>query len=392
MNTPAFGFVPVEPDAAVMAEPGWCDGSQPGRLSGEIRCTLKALTPLLVGCHQIAVKDATKEVQQAFRKLVGTRAGVKPELVKPDNRKILQPLMAGSGEGHSPVLLPGSSLKGMLRHALGSLLNAPMERVNERRFTHRPNIVLQRDQEFKRQIVPAVVTEVGPKGNITGIRCVPYHTLQYRWNNPRTLFSRALDRWKAVAQLSPAARKDAYTQPRPATEVCLQDGRSRWVLVESHRGLDHKGELHKYFIKPKNPNGRELPEFIGIRLRDSGDWISVDIEDPRESQRLKKRVGIPTNEIPTRLPDEVFEAYLRTQKILADEAFGHFRDHPLAKKIDKVILKKIRDGISDPRFKIGDLVFLEFNSESRKIVAMGHHLRYRWGTTDSVQRVGYLTQ
>lgn len=379
MSSPAFDFVPVEPDASVMSEPGWHDGSQPDRLSGEIRCTLKALTPLLVGCHQFEMENAVPELQNAFKALVGKRAQVPPNAVSPDNRKVLEPLMAAGESG--PVLLPGSSLKGMLRHSLGSLLASPIERANERRFTQRPNMNL--NGGGGRRIVPAVVTEVGADGAVTGIRCVPYQNLRYRWDDPHTLNSRASDQWDKIMVLPANARRASYNGNAPAREVCLTEGNEKWALVRSHRGLDHEGELDREFLRqnPAEGNRRPLPEFVGVRL-ENGDW------------------PVAAKAFPSKLPEEVFKAYKKTQETLADRKFGHLRDHPLVHQadIDSGRLEKIRNRILHPWFEVGDLVFLEmvvsFGQRNQvlggRIVAMGHYLRYRWGATDSVQRTGIL--
>ena len=381
--TPAFAFVPVETDAASMGEPGWHDGSQSGRLSGEIRCTLKAVTPLLVGCHRFELTDAETSVQNAFRELVSNRAQVPANAVSLDDRTLLQPLMAPSATGVGAVLIPGSSLKGMLRNAIGSLLAAPIERINERRFTQRPNLEVA--DGYRRRIVPAVVTGLSEKGAITGIRCVPYQSLQYRWDDSAYIDNQASAKWHQITQLPPNARQGAYTQNIPASEISLGDNNQRWVLVRSHRGLDHEGELDREFIRqnPNDGNRRPLPEFVGIKLTNDGHW------------------PVAESVYPSALPPNVFKAYCKTQETLADAKFGHLRDHPLVHQagIDSVRLNQIKNRIKNPQFAVGDLVFLEMAVTLNgrvvtggRIVAMGHHLRYRWGATDSVQRTSILGQ
>ncbi len=58
-------------------------------------------------------------------------------------KSVLCPLRAPWGA--RPVLLPGDSLKGLLRHELGALLGAPMERVAERSYSYRPNSLYPSD-------------------------------------------------------------------------------------------------------------------------------------------------------------------------------------------------------------------------------------------------------
>ena len=124
-----YGFVPL-PETFTTAEPIWHDGtSSNGKLSGEIRCELKTLTPLLVGWERGSVGDGEADWPiPANLNGVGQLANKKP---------VLCPLRAPWGE--RPVIIPGDTLKGLLRHELGALLGAPMERVAERSYSYRPN-------------------------------------------------------------------------------------------------------------------------------------------------------------------------------------------------------------------------------------------------------------
>lgn len=79
------------------------------RLSGQLCFTLTNHTPLLVGNRHF----------------------------KQNGKNVVTPWRLASGDRQ--VVLAGSSLKGMIRHYLSGLLNAPMERVGEQYFSYRPN-------------------------------------------------------------------------------------------------------------------------------------------------------------------------------------------------------------------------------------------------------------
>jgi len=124
-----YGFVSL-PDNFKSAAPIWHDGtSSKGRLSGEIRFELETLTPLLVGWERGIVGDSEAEWP-----VPNSLDGVGQLAAK---KSVLCPLRAPWGK--RPVVIPGDSLRGLLRHELGALLGAPMERVAERSYSYRPN-------------------------------------------------------------------------------------------------------------------------------------------------------------------------------------------------------------------------------------------------------------
>jgi hypothetical protein len=79
------------------------------------------------------IDDATKEEDpESDWPLPANLAGVGQ---LPNNKSVLCPLRPLWGK--RPVIIPGDSLKGLLRHELGALLGAPMERVSEHSYTNR---------------------------------------------------------------------------------------------------------------------------------------------------------------------------------------------------------------------------------------------------------------
>lgn len=121
-----YAFVPIETNNIVLDTPIWHDGSSGGKLlSGEILCTLKALTPLMPGNARYSVEKADEDKLKSWNL---------PNLGK--DKQIAEPLRLPDGR----VVIAGSALKGMIRHSLSVLLSAPMERVAEHRYTYRPNL------------------------------------------------------------------------------------------------------------------------------------------------------------------------------------------------------------------------------------------------------------
>jgi hypothetical protein len=174
-----------DPDKMTTDPPVWHDGSGAGgRLSGEICCEIETLTPLLVGWERRQIGDTEESWPVPYERATGDldaflqnaacqvypdandqdaqrrqrrqkevensrRAYIdrtRNEIVELDvagvgrtikTKSVLCPLRARWGD--HPVLIPGDSLKGLLRHGLGALLGAPMERVAERSYSYRPN-------------------------------------------------------------------------------------------------------------------------------------------------------------------------------------------------------------------------------------------------------------
>jgi hypothetical protein len=142
-----YSFVSL-PDDFETKKPIWHDGSSSNnRLSGEVRFEIENLTPLLVGWERQQVgnpkpsdlwplpvsnertEQGTLVVDLQLDKSYAVKVG----------KSVLCPLRAPLGD--RPVLIPGDSIKGLLRHELGALLGAPMERVAERSYSYRPNML-----------------------------------------------------------------------------------------------------------------------------------------------------------------------------------------------------------------------------------------------------------
>lgn len=123
-----YNFIPIDIEGAVSDQLRFHHGANPDDdcLNGCLKVEWTTLTPTIVGHDQIKAADLnSNELPRNWNP--------KPE------KKALLPLRA-TWLPNEPVIWPGTSLKGMLRTAISSLLAAPMERVNEHHFTYRPNL------------------------------------------------------------------------------------------------------------------------------------------------------------------------------------------------------------------------------------------------------------
>lgn len=323
-----YGFVPL-PKELKTAAPIWHDGtSSAGRLSGEIRLELETLTPLLVGWERGQVGDH-KNDWPVPANLAGTH------LV--NKKSVLCPLRAPWGK--RPVVIPGDSLKGLLRHELGALLGAPMERVAARSYSYRPNAL------FPNQQNPKLIARI----------------------------ARVPDDGIDMMAL------DDKTQVRVPTML---------ELLPSNLRYDKKREQKANYYRFDDSNGASYR---------GGQGAGEKLNSKRNLHRkLTANPNQPTET--ATLSSTVQNGYLATVRHLVDLDHGHFSerhpDVPNTVKGDdarKRILKAAKDEVFQP----GDLVWVEWDTEHEnddgtkgRIVSLGWHYYYRWAYTDSVRRTG----
>lgn len=327
-----YAFTPVLPDLAVTDTPVPHDGSHEKPLwSGELLVTLTALTPLLVGNHQ--------------RKLNKTQNQLEPQRLD-DGR----------------VVLAATSLKGMLRGALASLLCAPMARVTEHVYTYRPNLGFAQGTA-RYDVRPAVITQV----------------------NTDTIEVAVLKNARAAVFV----RDNAYCalgRPKGGTELNERcegvafDGNGRrlhsgtgetlnHIVLSYQGGIDGQGLLASVFTPPGKTYTHALVSLVELA---EGDTLTID--------------------------KVTLDAYHATQKALSDTHHGHLAPgHPLLGDSSADNKRKISaDAVSkaikaSAELKCHQLIYVEVefqpgNNETPKaIVSLGHHFQYRWRYADSVR-------
>ncbi|MBI5331187.1 MAG: TIGR03986 family CRISPR-associated RAMP protein [Betaproteobacteria bacterium] len=334
-----YGFAPIDLKHAINDAPVWHDGSSGGDLlSGEIRCTLTVLTPLLVGNQQIGNQQ-----------------------IETSSSHHLYPLMMGN-----QVVVPGSSIKGMLRQSLAILLNAPMERVKDQRFTYRPNFVDWNRTPDKYRCLPAIVETVAD-GSVTvwplqDVRSV-YFILQGVLSPKEALPGSHIQDDFSVEEANGKKRiKDKGGDKRLKGKVCLYKG-----------GIDGMGYLAKAFA---------------LEMKNSGGQVYSQVLVP---ESLISKTSLPIE--PT-----VLKAYRETQSLLAGEHLErspmkkYFNDAapPLAGSSDpknsEEPQQRIAKAISNAsNLEPWQLIYIEQEVSSGKIVSLGHHFHYRWAYSNSIR-------
>jgi CRISPR-associated protein (TIGR03986 family) len=312
-----YGFVSLPNDLRT-ATPIWHDGtSSSGRLSGEVRFELETITPLLVGWErgQVGENDCDWPVPA---NLAGTQLSNK--------KSVLCPLRAPWGR--RPVIIPGDSLKGLLRHELGALLGAPMERVAERSYSYRPNAMFASGA----QLIPRIAR-------------VPDDGVELKALDDRTKV-----RVPTKLELLPTNLRYDKRREQNANYYRFDDGNGA-----TYRGGQGAGER---LNSKRNPH-----------------------------RKLTATPGHPT--ATATLSQAVQDGYLATLRHLLDIRDGHFSSrHPDI--ITKVIAsdaarERILTAAKAEVFQPGDLVWVEWDTEKECIVSLGWHYYYRWAYTDSVR-------
>lgn len=345
-----YGFVPINPDRAVQDTPVWHDGSGGGELlAGEILCELEVLTPLLPGNARYKKEDANSEELTAW----GFGDVVAPK------KQIAEPLRLPDPDGR--VVIAGSALKGMIRHSLGALLSAPMERVSEHHFTYRPN--LGHPEAAARLVCrPAVIT--GVTDDRIDVKVLPAQS---------AIFVHSHSALRALSVYTPGNlvtitlnRSNLDIDPRTnQRRIRSHDANSlalNHYLYSYTGGLDGTGVLASAF-----PGGRGQVHQEAL----------VPVAD----------VGAAVNKT---IPKDILRQYHLTQRIIADAKIGHLTNaHPLTKNLgQKGVERAQRDIGKATQLRVNQLIYVEIEVSATglgEIQSFGHNYQYRWAYTSSVR-------
>jgi hypothetical protein len=333
-----YGFVAIPKDLTT-APPVWHDGtSSAGRLTGEIRLELETLTPLLVGWERGQVGESESDWP-----LPANVAGV-GQLVA--TKSVLCPLRAPWGE--RPVIIPGDSLKGLLRHELGALLGAPMERVAERSYSYRPNAKFPYDRSDQRY-------RLGTAG-------LEPRLARVRTNRTIEVGGKPWPVPEQVDVLSMAERANQAYFPR-------RDRGAHHLVLPSPEAEPYRGGLGA---------GERLPdEVLSDEARGKLIHTHIDVQQLRvEHESVRPS---PT----------VIEQYAATLVHLSIANDGHFSARNPNIGTDQQKQRLGREAVekgAKRAFQPGDLIWVEWDTKKRCIVSLGWHYYYRWAYTDSVRR------
>jgi CRISPR-associated protein (TIGR03986 family) len=329
-----YGFVGL-PAELTTATPVWHDGTtSAGRLSGEIRFEIEALTPLLVGWERGLVGDDTYGDWP-----IGARPDGQGQSMNIDGKwsrpvaakkSVLCPLRAPWGE--RPVIIPGDSLKGLLRHELGALLGAPMERVAERTYSYRPNALFP--------------------------------------NKPGA---------RLVARLARVPNGGVGTMALDGVGGAQVRVPTQLELLPTNLRFDKRRQQHSDYYRFDDGNGAPYR---------GGQGAGEQLNSKRNLHRtINANHTGPTQS--ANVPQGAQNGYLATLRHLIDEASGHFSErHPDAKEHGDSARTRILDAATSVVFQPGDLIWVEWDTQENCIVSLGWHYYYRWAYADSVRRKG----
>jgi CRISPR-associated protein (TIGR03986 family) len=320
-----YGFVAL-PKGLTTSTPIWHDGtSSAGRLSGEIRFELETLTPLLVGWERGQVGDNESDWPVPVN--LPNVGQLK------DKKSVLCPLRAPWGK--RPVVIPGDSLKGLLRHELGAFLGAPMERVDERSYSYRPNALYPVKSE-NRFLVPRLAWV--PRDGVNEQPLDPNNS-----DGPKIRVPIRLELLPGSLRYD----KDKRTQN---DTYCFDPPNNQG---DPYRGGQGAGER----LNSKRP----LHSRMGVIKSEDNELVDV--------------------------PEVVQAGYVNTVRHVIDEGSGHFSErHPDAKEHGANARTRILTAAKNEVFQPGDLVWVEWDTEKKCIVSVGWHYYYRWAYTDTVRR------
>ena len=315
---------------------------QPRLVTGELQCTLTALTPLLVGNYQFEVKDleSAQTKGEGEVRIRGFNAPLNAA------KKVIVPLMLQDGQ----VLISGTSLKGMVRQGIGALLAAPMERVSERTYSYRPNIVYDRDR--------------------------------VKWS-------------AAKVERAPDSKTGAGMQVR-LVRTRLEGGKNPFLSdpFNPQGREESEGRILRYL---GGIDGQGLIHQIVNAAKEAGD-ANMDPGERTGDPRRKLRVVPPDNRRdPIPVPSEVVLHYWATLRHLGDVTRGHISSrHPVIKGerqdnygiASRDELQKHIADLKDGGLRKGDAIYIEYEQKSDSTIivrSIGHHFRYRLRYLDSVR-------
>jgi CRISPR-associated protein (TIGR03986 family) len=337
-----YGFVAL-PATFVTAEPVWHDGtSTAGRLSGEVRLEMENLTPLLVGWERQKIGDQDAAASPWPIPFTRDASGGAVHVSIPnvgrtiESKSVLCPLRAPWGD--RPVIISGDSLKGMLRHELGALLGAPMERVAERSYSYRPNSLHPKDP--KRRLTPRLAR-------------VPVDGIEMR-----------------ELEAGKRARVPTALELLPAN-----------LEYDKNNGLSQEC----YRFDPANSGGATYRGGLG-----AGKKLN-------SKRRLHSRLAALTAKTIERaaVPQIVQEGYLNTLRHLTDLDHGHFSErHPDVPNTvtGNEARQRILEAAANVVFSPGDLVWVEWDTKQKQIVSIGWHYYYRWAYQDTIREKGWTAE
>ncbi len=399
---------------------------QDQRLSGELRCTLTALSPLLVANQQVKVgklsngmkrqledfcerertrllnfvdtfsKRNNEDLPQLQRRKQKTKDDINSQCDKfPQNKMVLFPLQLG-GAATAQVVIPGEGIKGMLRHLIGSLTGAPLDRVGEATHSSRPNAKLPPPNQPLRTIPIAgrviknmtkecLDLQIEPIVDIGKIEWVHGSRLQVTgtatpcavgdWIDAKTTFGQKVRVQQGYAASARFRWKDrGQGQNRTG---------ARGRLLAVRYGLDIGQELHQAHKGP--PLGAHekheqalVPESLFVRG-------TLNVEHAVVKNFKTSREHAVSKDEET--------GHLTKDNPISGKVRRPLREHPLPHENDLMFFELLLPqslSYSDACNRLRDIdPKRRINLHDCKIISCGQNYYYRWRHVDSVTKIAW---
>lgn len=388
-----YHFADIDLSLAIADTPVWHDGHGANRRhTGKLRISLKALTPLLVGSAQYKLSEAAPEIRRCQIRNISLSSGdVKA------TKTLLEPLRLEDRR----VALAGQSLNGMLRHSLGALLSAPMERVAERIYSYRPALYPD-NRNARLLLLPAVIQQWNGANLkiklILDSQCVYFSDSHFE--------KMAIEKEFSIGICSdyPDSRLRDISQPKGPCkhhlEYCDKKILRDCYLFTYCGGIDFCGILMEEFQKKhdKKKHGNKTNNAISVHK-----FAAVRASDYDCFMKTKDAM----------ISENCIRHYIASLKQVQDTELGHLAvGHPLLTKKsgdepaptnagERRTRQQIIDAISPhlseqiQRWERHDskienqLIYVEaikIDEDSYCIRSFGHNFQYRWRYVDSVRQ------
>ena len=355
-------YIPVDTKFSVTEEPTYHDTlpAGPDRFTGTLFCTLRCLTPTLVGCHQIP----TQMLLQPCVNVICSRLESRHDLVTEENitgKKIVQPLMLpGAGDDPGDVLIPGDSLKSALfRSPLQSLLSAPMERVKEEAIAYR--VFAPNDDVIR-------AFQVGGKNEETGgVKLKPLETNSVLWPRPEMSqqLTEKLGHDKSESNYFSVGLSNNERQLSATARMTTATGYTTNILISSEGSETVESGYHVFRY-----GGGLDGNYILARAFDNVEARHNDYQCILAKYQTGEYEVCP----------KVLQRFARTIDHIYNEKNGHLANHPNK----ETVLEKMRAVRPNRTLEEGEVVWAEVHGED--IRSIGRLRAYLWIYRDTVLR------
>jgi CRISPR-associated protein (TIGR03986 family) len=380
-----YTFVPVvfnQDQQGSLVDVVWHDGSsEKSTLSGELCCTLTALTPLFVGHYQYPVSSKNDvriiDKDRDGPKTVSLNSDSWGQIVKENRfnakKSFIEPLFWRKEEeiSGSPILIPGTSLKGMVRHNIGALLSAPMEKVKEQYFSYRPNLgwnnspslyqcreaiieMIDHTSKGKLEALEVTLLPFGRHAFFISEREIKNFSILRTASSGDTIF--------VTPNSIPCGTGNKKNRIDSKFPSFLDSG--EYVFLKYRAGIDGDGQVSTTHKKNDEENHKKKDTKKGSRKDDVAVLVS----------KISYDSGIKV-----KITSDIVSQFRTTKDELSDEVNGHISRNESAKDFLR--------GIKNSNLEVNQLIYVEIEKLTNRVVSFGHNYRYRWHYADSVKMI-----